>query len=549
MTKISQNSAISNGEEGTLAKNTFYSFLNTYGEYIFSIITSFIIARLISKELWGFFLLAYSYIMILAVIMEFIPPGLSHALHYFIPKNIAENKYGKIKNIIKNALFLKVVVVIFTFFVFLLGYTYFPNLFSLSLRNHTHLLLILSPLILISGINSIQNSILRGFNKYNLIFNAILMQNLIKLAFFFYYFFFVDVVYVEDIVIINVLSAIPPFFLKLIGIIKLHVQIKSNTNDKISFFEFIIETSKYGAPLSLGVGLLAFWYELQVQLTGIIDNPSMVTGLTISRNYTSIASSSSQSLSFPLTNSFSRLAAKKEHEKIVQIYNLTFKYSLFILQLISGILIFLTDIFLILVYGDSYLIFSFLVKIYFFIIVFKALEALLGAVFNAFNKVKYSPILVLIFFSFNIPLFLIGLISFGIIGGVIGLIISAIIELLMQIYLSYKIGKIKINNKKKVIFQYLTFFVAIFISATINQVLSPSFNGFIKNYPNLTFLESFEIVSLISFILIFILLNLLSNIFTIEDVEYLQGLFQDNKLSHCVIRKLLNLMIIFRKNK
>ncbi len=548
MTRISQNSAISNGEEGTLAKNAFYSFLNTYGEYIFSIITSFIIARLISKELWGFFILAYSYIMILAVIMEFIPPGLSHALHYFIPKNFAESKYGKIKNIIKNALFLKIFVVIIIFFIFLLVYTHFSNLFSLSLRNYIHLLLILSPLILISGINSIHNSVLRGFNRYNLIFNAILMQNLIKLAFFFYYFFFVDVVYVEDIVIINVLSAIPPFFLKLIGVLKLYFQINLKGEEKNSFLDFIIETSKYGAPLSLGVGLLAFWYELQVQLIGIFDNPSMVTGLTISRNYTAIASSSSQSLSFPLTNSFSRLAAKKEHEKIIQIYNITFKYSLFILQFLSGILIFLTDIFLVIVYGDSYLIFSFLVKIYFLIIVFKALEALLGAIFNAFNKVKYSPILVLIFFSFNIPLFLIGLISLGIIGAVIGLIISAIIELLMQIYLSFKIGKIKIN-KKKVIIQYLTFFVAIFIATIINQILTPSFNEFIKNYSNLTILEHFKFISLFFFIIIFIFLNLLLNVFTQQDVEYLQGFFQENKISHAIIRKLLNFMTIFRSKK
>ncbi|MFX0059064.1 MAG: hypothetical protein ACFE8J_12255, partial [Candidatus Heimdallarchaeota archaeon] len=52
-------------EYKTIARNTFYSIVNTYGLFILSVFTSYFIARIISQEEWGILIIANSIILIL----------------------------------------------------------------------------------------------------------------------------------------------------------------------------------------------------------------------------------------------------------------------------------------------------------------------------------------------------------------------------------------------------------------------------------------------------------------------------------------------------
>ena len=74
------------------AKSAIYSLFNSYGIFIFQIIISFFIARLISQELWGFLLLAMSFINIVLLILSFFPPALNFSLNYYIPRYVALNQ-------------------------------------------------------------------------------------------------------------------------------------------------------------------------------------------------------------------------------------------------------------------------------------------------------------------------------------------------------------------------------------------------------------------------------------------------------------------------
>ncbi|GAI26912.1 unnamed protein product, partial [marine sediment metagenome] len=112
---------------------------------------------------------------------------------------------------------------------------------------------------------------------------------------------------------------------------------------------------------------------------------------------------------------------KKKHNQITQIYNMTFKYSLFLMLLISGALYILTDFFLVLVYGESYLIYSTIVKLYLITIIFSVLGNILIPLLNAKNKIKILPILTTINLFIIIPSFFIGIVFYGIIGVIIGL--------------------------------------------------------------------------------------------------------------------------------
>ena len=54
-------------EPKILAKNTFFTYITKYGNLIFSLIMSFIMARIINKEDWGILIMANSIILIIVL--------------------------------------------------------------------------------------------------------------------------------------------------------------------------------------------------------------------------------------------------------------------------------------------------------------------------------------------------------------------------------------------------------------------------------------------------------------------------------------------------
>ena len=99
-------------EYGTLVKNSFFSFLNTYGTFIFSIISSFLLARLISDTSWSYFVLGLSYIQIVSLIVKFFPPSLNNTLQYYIPRFTSLNETNRLKSFILRAIYAKLTFLI-----------------------------------------------------------------------------------------------------------------------------------------------------------------------------------------------------------------------------------------------------------------------------------------------------------------------------------------------------------------------------------------------------------------------------------------------------
>ena len=75
-----------NKDQRTLAKNSFYSYLGSYSNYFLALVTSFLLARMISISSWGYLITATSIISIFTVILGYLPPGLSASLNYYIPR-------------------------------------------------------------------------------------------------------------------------------------------------------------------------------------------------------------------------------------------------------------------------------------------------------------------------------------------------------------------------------------------------------------------------------------------------------------------------------
>ncbi|MHA1479620.1 MAG: hypothetical protein ACTSPU_15610, partial [Promethearchaeota archaeon] len=164
--KDSENVGIISTDHRKFAKSAFYSLFNSYGIFIFQIIISFFMARLISKELWGFLLLAMSYISIVSLILSFFPPALTFSLNYYIPRYVTLNKNNKLKRMIQVGLYLKAVFALIIFFISLIIFFILQPFFATYLLGYTNLLFLLSPLIFIMGLSTLLDSIYQGLFKY-----------------------------------------------------------------------------------------------------------------------------------------------------------------------------------------------------------------------------------------------------------------------------------------------------------------------------------------------------------------------------------------------
>ena len=538
--KDSEKVGIVSKDHRKFAKSAFYSLFNSYGIFIFQILISFFMAKLISQESWGFLLLAISFINIVSLILSFFPPALTFSLNYYIPKYVALNQNNKLKRMIKAGFYLKITFALIIFFISLIIFFILKPFFAIFLLGYTDLLFLLSPLIFIIGLSTLLDSIYQGLFKYKLIFLLTLLKFSFYISALIICLIF-GITNLELIALIYLLSYLIPFLVSSLIFIKIYLNIKTTEEPKGSFKDVLSKITKYGTPLGINVFLNETWKQFQTPIIGGFEPLSTITGFTISKYYSRISLTAVSSFSNPLITSFSSLDAKNEHNQIAQIYNMIFKYSSFLMLLISGCLYILTDFFLVLVYGESYLIYSTIVKLYLITIIFTILGNIFIPLLNAKNKIKILPILTIINLLIIIPSFFIGIVFYGIVGAIIGLIISKFIVFLIQLILSVKIGNVKLKIDK-IFFQYLIFFISLFLAVLLEEILFREIRIYILQNINLLFFKNLNLLGVISFLILYFLLNILFKIFSPKEIEIVESLLSTDKFQYRVIKRFLNFL-------
>ena len=536
----SENIRIISKDHRKFAKSAFYSLFNNYGIFIFQIISSYFIARLISQPMWGLLILATSYINIISLILSFFPPALDFSLRYNIPRYIALNQNNKLKNMIKVSFYLKALFTLLTFVVSIIIFYIFNSFFSIYLPNYTNLLFLLSPLIIVIGLSTLLDSIYQGFFKYKLVF----LLTIVKFSFYISALIIMVIFRInnlEILAIINSFSYVIPFLVSCFIFLKIYTNIEPSEERKDSFKQIFSTITKYGTPLSVNVFLNETWKQTQIPIVSLFETSTTITGFSISKYYSLISQTAAAAFSNPLITSFSSLDVKNEQNQIAQIYNMTLKYSLFLILLISGVLFFLADFFLMLIYGESFLIYSTIVKLYLITIIFTVLGNIFVPLLNAINKIKIIPIITIVNLCVIIPSFIIGIAFYGMLGAIIGLIISKFIVFLIQLLLSIKIGHIKINIRK-VFFQYLIFFISLSLSIFLEEILFKGIRITVLQNLNLLIFKDFEILSLVTFLIMYFLLNIIFKIFSPNEIDYLEALIGTDKGHYRVIVRILRFL-------
>ncbi len=531
-----------------LTKNTFYSLFTNYGALIFQLLSSFLLARLISQQIWGILTLSISFIVLISVISNYFPPAVDYSLNYYIPRFITLNELNNIKPFIRRTLILKIIFLIPIYIISFILFNPLTKIFLISLSDNINILYILSPQILILGLNPIINAIYRIYNMFKLILITTIIPIVLQITLYLLCFLFAYNISLESLAIINTITISIPFIINcLILFFKIN-RLPDNKKGDIKSKKFNNHIFKYGFPLSFGYLVYGFWDQIQLQGIGFLNTSENVIGYNISLGYSKYSEVMLSSFFYPLFTSFSRLNVKENENQIYKLYNIMMKYALFLTSFISGLLFLLSDFFLFFVFGESYVIFSFLLKYLMiskiFCVIFTPFEALLLAQ----NKVKYFPILKLTRIAVYLPLFFIGLIYFGLLGGIFGIIISNFINMILYIVLSYKILNIKLDLKKN-IFQYVIFFASLIITLVLENLWLNRYNFIFLQFINLSFFNHLPFFSIFTFLVLFLLFNVILRIFSHEDIEQLRSIFIRDNFFDKFIQRILNLIekILFIK--
>ncbi|MFX1378935.1 MAG: oligosaccharide flippase family protein [Promethearchaeota archaeon] len=525
-------------DQRTLAKNSFYSYLGSYSNYILALVTSFLLARMISISSWGYLVTATAIISIFTFILGYLPPGLTDSLNYYIPRYKTLKQMNILRSFILYSVYTKLLIELVVFFVIITIFICFSGFFMISLNGFVHVLFILAPLMLITNLFNFLRSIHIGFGRFKFNYIISIIKFIINAGLLFLLFLFDENVTIEKIAVINILTVFYPLLISFLVFYFGFLKIKKTDESPLKYKEFFSTAVKYGGFVSIDTLSSNIWGEAKKVVTNVFVSEEMTLGYSIAKRYTEVVTLSISSFTTPLLVSFSSLSSKNETTKISKIYKLYFKYSFFLISIVSGILFVLADFFLFFVYGEDFLVFSFLLKLFIFTLIFNPIGNLFLVGLKSINKVKLIPVIDMILFSIRITAFLIGIIFFGIYGALIGLIISRFIIFLLLYYFSWKILNIKLDLVK-IFFQFLIFFSSLFGALIIGDLLLNELYFNILEFFNLSYFSYINLFTLGIFLVLFLFLNFFFKIITRNDIENIESILTKEKLRYKIVRKVL----------
>lgn len=525
----------------TLAKNALFSLFLSYSAFIITLLTSFLLARMISREEWAILILATSIIGIFSIIVSFIPPGLIFSMNFYIPRYRAKNKQLKLRNFILKAFYMRIIVVFVIFFIAIIIFCLFENIYNVFLNAHIIILYILAPLIIIQNLDTFFMTFLIGFNLFKTNFIFFLVKTGIKISPLLVAFFLFGTINIESIALINLISLIIPVIIEFIVFIKKIPKIKSKEGDGLKFKKFIKKVVGYGSFLRIENFVNSIWGEIQIVAIGTFESSKWVTGNSISKNYANTSSRFVGSLTNPLIYSLSSLDYKKNYDKIIRMFRIIFKYSSYVFLFIIGILFFLSDFFLSFIYGDIYVEYAPLLKLMQLSMVLSIYPMLFGLLLRTTNKIRLLAIISLIFLPLHILSVFIGLINFGIYGMYFAVISINLILLICEFILTVKLLKINLDLIK-IIIQYLSFFIAILIPIILGNLIFEDLSYQFWVNSNLPIFKHLNLVNIVIFMIIFLTLNITFKTFTKSDLEYIEMLFTKDTISHRYINRFLRFL-------
>lgn len=530
-------------EYKVLAKNTFISIFSSYGNYIFALITSFLLARMISRDDWAILILATSLIAILSIFPNFLPPGIIISLNFYIPRYQAKKQLTKLKSFILKALYLRIISVMLIVSIGLFIIIVFNDIFTIYLQNHISLLYILFPLIIISGFESLFIATLIGFNFFKINIIVLIIKSITNVIPLFTYFLIAKTIEIEMVAYINLISALIPFIIVSVIFFSKVLKLKDIGGEGMNYKNFMSIVVRYGSFLRIQNLIGDLWKQAETQAIGVYEKLMWVTGFSISKNYTRISGLFLTSLNSPLIYSFSSLDYKKNEDKIAKMFLIIYRYSLFTFLLITGILFFFSDFFLGFVYGEDFVVYSIMIQL----LLISGAVSIYGSLYllllRTTNRIKQLMLIFVIGFPIQIIIFFVSIINFGILGMLIADIIQRVVSLVIYSILSIKVMKINLNISKVAVLMF-SYFFSLFLVIILGNLFLNEISYQFWSVLNLMIFKDLNVLKIFIFALSFVFLNIIFRTISKVDLEYIELLFTKDTISHKNIKRLL---LVFKR--
>jgi O-antigen/teichoic acid export membrane protein len=169
-----------------VAESSSFNLLTVYLTFIFSIMNTFVLARLLAPEEWALIILTLLFIKVAIFFTNLFPPNAQESIQYYIPYLTSKgHQYGAKRNFISHVYKIRLLN---GFFISLL-YLVIISLSFLNIILFT-IIIIMSPMIICKVLIDLNDSVLFAYHKFKLVFITRILSPITITTFNFLIYFF-----------------------------------------------------------------------------------------------------------------------------------------------------------------------------------------------------------------------------------------------------------------------------------------------------------------------------------------------------------------------
>lgn len=429
-------------------QSTIYNLTSTYLSFIINLIITFFIARMINAEDWGLLILSQSYISIAILICNFFPPAAESSIQYYIPFYINKNanRINKIRILLYHTFKIRIIISIIFYLLSLVFFSFF--FFNSMLYS---ILLIILPIIILQSIKNLNSSILLAFKNYKKNFYITIINPII-------YSFSVIIIagfnIKSNLIMISFAYLSGFIFSFIISLIFIRKEIPTkNYKGKVESMrkEIMSIHKNYGMNLAISAlltQLIPFFINILFINLNFVNYITFFAVCLSAERLISNLSISNENIYVSIFSEIGITANRKIFK--LYFYQLNKFLSLFTIVVI-GFMYFFIEIYILLIYSQTYLIILNSIKIFLFIAFANLILRNLGLIAqstdntivilrNSVFKILIIPISsILIFVIFNFYIFsIVYVISHFLIVPIFYILINRSLKLNLSILLIFK---------------------------------------------------------------------------------------------------------------
>ncbi len=411
------------------------SLIRTYGILPITLLTTWLVARNISADSWGIFIHAIILVYGAAIPLSFFPPSIHMIIMYKIPELRMNKDFGKIKALINYFLRFKVIL---SFFV-MIGYIVVCWILSLQSENPLkyYCIMVFSPFIIINEVQSVLISYFNAIKKFQISYQFLFIERVLLIIFYAIIFSLIPAaenIKVVYLVFANLLSFCPT---TLLG----YYLYRSHTKRIISCpidLTTVKSYLKFGVLYSISLSIQNIQDQINYSILNLSPSESTKTYYNIARNFTGQAIGA---LNLPIGPVLTDLYQTGKHKEMVELFSKALSVSALILSLISGLLYYFLDVYILVIFPPEYALITAIIRNSVFSIITMNIINNYSGLLLIMKREKDLIYLNLIFaISLSVSLF-IGFLFNGLLGFIVGQIVGSIIGVVVFWFYGYSVKK------------------------------------------------------------------------------------------------------------